>query len=259
EIQDGVRLYRNPAQTMEKITDCISGLQKFPNLGSFWAGALSDSQNSMIPVYIPNLKDSSSKLLDTTLVNYVIQQELPRLDFTVKTVILCYIDITDMKEIQTFIRKNNDTPVDIVLCDLKEELDQFVAMDEARFHAEEAPDGLLPGWRITVDRFESDRVRQKIEDFNEKSRMSVTGKKTFHPVELSEDGLEMIEFLSVDCTADAGPWHSDSEIFIDGSGFVTVNGTKTKDPWDGTIHSERKPLRLKIRNICGDESEWKSG
>ena len=256
EIQDGVRLYRNPVQTMEKIASRISGLQKFPNLGGFWAGALSDSQNSMIPVYLPNLMDSSSKLLDTVLINYVIQQEIPRLDSSVKKVILYYIDITDEKEIQAFIRKYNDTLVEIKLCDLKDELDQFVALDEVRFHAEESPAGLFPGWKITVESFHSDRVRRKIEDFNEKSRMSVTGKRAFRPVELSEDGLEMIEFLSVDCTADAGPWHSNSEILIDASGYMTINGAKSKDLWDGTIHSEKKPLRLKIRNICGDESEW---
>lgn len=256
EIQDGVRLYRNPVQTMEKIVSCIPGLQKFPNLSSFWAGALSDSHNSMIPVYLPNLMDSSSKLLDTVLVNYVIQRELPLLDSSVKTVQLYYIDVADRKEIDKFIKQYNDTLIDIELRDLKEELDQFVAQDEARFHVEESPDGLLPGWKITVDWFASDRVMRKIEDFNEKSRLSITGKKTFHPVELSEDGLEMIEFLTVDCTSADGPWHSDSEVLIDGSGYVAVNGTKTKDFWDGSIHSTKRPLRLKIRNICGDESAW---
>lgn len=32
------------------------------------------------------------------------------------------------------------------------------------------------------------------------------------------------------------------------------NGKKTSDYWDGTITSENKPLRLKIRNVCGDET-----
>ena len=62
--------------------------------------------------------------------------------------------------------------------------------------------------------------------------------------------------LSLDCTAAQGEWHSDSEIKIDKNGFVIRNGEKTKDFWDGTIRSEREPLRLKIRNICGDETVW---
>ncbi len=104
--------------------------------------------------------------------------------------------------------------------------------------------------------FLSDRVMQKISEFNQKGKLNSKEKKPFKPIEISEDGLELIEYLSVDCTAAEGEWHSDSEIKIDKLGYVIRNGTKTKDFWDGTICSERKPLRLKIRNICGDETVW---
>ena len=69
-------------------------------------------------------------------------------------------------------------------------------------------------------------------------------------------GLELIEYLSVDCTAVEGEWHSDSEIKVDKLGYVIRNGVKTKEFWDGSIRSDKRPLRLKIRNICGDETEW---
>ena len=49
----------------------------------------------------------------------------------------------------------------------------------------------------------------------------------------------------------------DNEIKIDKNGYISVNGTKTKDFWDAAIRSEKMPLRLKIRNICGDETVWK--
>jgi adenine-specific DNA-methyltransferase len=58
----------------------------------------------------------------------------------------------------------------------------------------------------------------------------------------------------LDCTSSDGEWHSDSEIKIDKKGYITVNGNEIKDFWDGTIRAENEPLRLKIRNICGDES-----
>ena len=86
--------------------------------------------------------------------------------------------------------------------------------------------------------------------------MNATAKKPFKPIEISDTGLELIEYLSLDCTAAQGEWYSDSEIKIDKNGFVIQNGEKTKDFWDGTIRSEKKPLRLKIRNICGDETVW---
>lgn len=57
----------------------------------------------------------------------------------------------------------------------------------------------------------------------------LNSKKKFKPVEVSEDGLELIEFLSLDCTGTADKWHSDSEIKIDKKGYVILNGTKTKN------------------------------
>lgn len=86
--------------------------------------------------------------------------------------------------------------------------------------------------------------------------MSATAKKPFKPIEISEEGLELIEYLSVDCTTAEGEWHSDGEIKIDKLGYVIRNGVKTKEFWDGTVRSDKRPLRLKIRNICGDETEW---
>ena len=61
---------------------------------------------------------------------------------------------------------------------------------------------------------------------------------------------------SVDCTSSEGEWHSDSEIKIDKLGYVVRNGVKTKEFWDCKITSDNKPLRIKIRNICGDETVW---
>jgi len=37
-------------------------------------------------------------------------------------------------------------------------------------------------------------------------------------------------------------------------GYVIRNGKKTKEFWDGKILFEKKPLRMKIRNIAGDET-----
>lgn len=66
--------------------------------------------------------------------------------------------------------------------------------------------------------------------------------------------MELIEFISVDCTSDKGEWHSDAEVKIDKNGCVIMNGEKTKEFWDGRICCRKKPLRLKVRNICGDET-----
>lgn len=256
EIKDGVQLYRNPVQTMDKIKSLIPGLKSEDSLDSFWAGAISDSKLGLVPVYVPNLMDSSSKLLDVVLINRMIHQAIPDLDSNIKKVILYYIDITSEEEIRKFIAEDDSTTVEIELRDLKTVLDDVVIGDYAKFHMEKTYEDLFDGWQVMIDTFVSDRVLQKITDFNNKARMNASAKKPFKPIEISEDGLELIEFLSLDCAAADGAWHSDSEIKIDKNGFVIRNGEKTKEFWTGTIRSEKKPLRLKIRNICGDETVW---
>jgi adenine-specific DNA-methyltransferase len=256
EIKDGVQLYRNPVQTMNKIQSLIPGLKNEDSLDSFWEGAISDSKLGTIPVYVPNLMDSSTKLLDVVLMNRIIHQAIPDLDHNIKKVIVYYIDITDEAEIRKFIADDDSTTVEIELRDLKAILDDVVIGDYVEFRCEENTDTLLGGYAITIDKFISDRVMSKIAEFNNKAMLNSSEKKPYKPIIISDEGLELIEFISVDCTSTEGEWHSDSEIKIDKLGYVVRNGAKTKEFWDCRITSDNKPLRIKIRNICGDETVW---
>lgn len=258
EIKDGVSLYRNPVQTMDKLKSLIKGLRNEDALDKFWEGSIVDTKYGMMPVYLPNLMDSSTRLLDKPLMNRIIREALPDLPEDTKRVIVYYIDIIDRKEIEDFIRENNDrTTIEIELRDLKQVLDDVVIEDNAEWELAESHEDLLGGWKLTLKHFHSDRVLRKIEEVNLKGQQQALQKgKDFKPLEISEEGLETIEWLSLDCTtADPkAPWHSDVEIKIDRLGYVTRNGIKTQDFWDASIACENKPLRLKIRNICGDET-----
>lgn len=261
EIKDGVQLYRNPVQTMEKIKSLIPGLKNEDKVNEFWEGYISDSKLGKMPVYVPNLMDSSSKLLDEVMMNRILHEAIPDLPDDIKKVIVYYIDITSKEEIEKFISDDKSTLVEIELRDLKDVLDDVVIEDYAEFECQKATQKLFgqeietEGYVIEINKFMSDRVMQKIAIYNQKAFLN-DKKGTFKPIEISQDGLELIEFLSVDCTAAEGEWHSDSEIKIDKNGYIIVNGKKTKIFWDGTIHSDKKPLRLKIRNICGDETVY---
>ena len=258
EIKDGVQLYRNPIQTMDKIKSLIPGLKNEDSLDSFWEGAISDSKLGTIPVYVPNLMDSASKLLDVVLMNRIIHQAIPDLDHNIKKVIVYYVDITDEAEIRKFIAEDDSTTVEIELRDLKTILDDVIIGDYAEFHCEKNSETLLGDYTLTIDKFISDRVLSKITEFNRKAMLNSSEKKPYKPIIVSDAGLELIEFISVDCTSSEGEWHSDSEIKIDKLGYVIKNGTKTKEFWNGKISCEKQPLRLKIRNICGDETVWKT-
>lgn len=250
EVKDGVSLYRNPVQTMEKIKSLIKGLKNDDSLDEFWEGAISDSKLGTVPVYVPNLMDSTTKILDVVLMNRILREAIPELDSNIKKVIVYYIDIADKAEIEKFIRDDDSTLVEIELRDLKEILDDVVVNDCAEYTCKAVGKNFI----VSIEKFVSDRVNQKIDEFNQKSLAHSSDKKPYKPIVISDNGLELIELISLDTTSAEGQWHSDSEIKIDKNGYVILNGIKTKQFWDGTIDCAKKPLRLKIRNICGDES-----
>ena len=263
EVRDGVRLFRNPVQTMEKLVRLIPGLNTETNLDKrFWAGSIYDSQKGMMPVYLPNLMDSSSRVMDKTEMNHIIREALPDLGNDVKQIVVYYIDVEDIEELRQFIHdENTQTDIAIELRDLKQVLDDVVIEDKATWEMSQVQVELFTKWQIKMLTFHSDYVMKKIEAFNligdqqHQKKLANNKKSTFKPIKISDEGLECIEWLSVDCTnaqKDA-PWHSDAEVKIDKTGTVTVNGTKTRNLWDATIQSDDKPLRLKVRNICGDE------
>ena len=262
DIKDGVSLYRNPVQTMERLKKLIPGLRNEDALDKFWEGSIVDTKFGMTPVYLPNLMDGSTRVLDKPLMNRIIREAMPDLPDNTKRVIVYYIDIDNREEIERFIREQGNPLVTIELRDLKQVLDNVVVEDLAEWEVSEESNGLFNGWKVEIKQFQSDRVRQKIYEINQKNQLQVLqqkakGKeKTFMPILVSDEGLETIEWISLDCTAaekDA-PWHSNSEIKIDKVGYVIKNGTKTTEYWDACIRCDHKPLRMKIRNICGDET-----
>lgn len=263
-VRDGVRLFRNPVQTMDKLASLITGLNTDTSLDKrFWAGSIHDSQKGQMPVYLPNLLDSSSRVMDKTELNHIIREALPDLSNEVKQVIVYYIDVEDMEALRQFIHdENTQTDIEIELRDLKQVLDDVVTEDEATWTLSQVQAELFAKWQLKMLTFHSDYVMNKVLEFNLKgeqqhNKKKADGKKSsFKRIEISDEGLECIEWLSVDCTnaqKDA-PWHSDAEVKIEKTGTVTLNGTKTRQPWDSTITSDAKPLRLKVRNICGDET-----
>lgn len=253
-VQDGVTLYRNPIQTKDAITRIIPGLRVDPTMGSMWIGSIMDTTYGSSPVYVPDLMDSSSRVLDIVTLNRIINDAMPQLPPTTKRVIIYYVDIIDRQELEYFIKDNNDTVIEIELRDLKELLDNAVLQDDVEYTISEDPTKMVDVFTVAITRFYSDRVSHKINEFNQKAMAN--SKKKFVPIELSLEGLEAIEMVSLDCTAaeENASWHSDSEIKIEKDSTITINGRKTSDFWDGTIHADTKPLRMKIRNICGDET-----
>lgn len=255
EIKDGISLFRNPTQTMEKLKTLILGFNENEHLDkTYFLGSITDSKLGVVPVSVPNLLESSSKFLDEVMMNELINKGISALiddERSIKKVIVYYVDMSE--DMQEFIKKHNKTGIDIELKPLSEVLDEVVDNDDIEYELRCKNED----YEFIVTKFISDRVLSKIKAYNEKKQaQAIKNSKSFTPISISENGLECIEYLSLDCeNADENAtWISSSEIKITKDSFIVKNGVKTKEFWNGKIESKQKPLRVKVRNICGDES-----
>ncbi len=168
DIKDGVSLFRNPVQTMDKLKMLITGLKNEDSLDSFWEGAISDSKLGLVPVYVPNLLDHGTKVLDIPLMNRVINEAMPELPEGVKKVIVYYVDVENEPELKKFITDYNGTNIEIELRDLKSILDEVVFNDEVDYELKE----IKAGFEIEFKSFVSDRLMQAIDAYNQKKSLS---------------------------------------------------------------------------------------
>lgn len=257
DVMDGIHLFRNPVQTMEKLKSLIPGLRDEEGLGSFWLGAVHDSRLGSIPVYVPDLKaGGSTRLLDGPMMARILKQEVPGLPPSTKKVIVYYVEI-DQKAVDKVMKSDRSSLVKVELRDLKDVLGDVVVDDRLEWEMdEEGSNDLLNPLLLRIVGFESDRVRGKVAEFNESCLLNQRKDKAFKEIKVSDEGLEMLEAVFVDCKNREGVWHSDISLKIDKFGNAIVNGTKTGKPWDGTILCPSKPLRIRTRNVCGDEAEF---
>lgn len=273
EIKDGVILFRNPQQTNDKLME-FTGVSSTTQWGDFWSGTFTDSKLGTIPVHLPNFLPGKRPMVDEAFLNLLVHEKLAAVPDGTKKVVIYYIDSIDKDHRDEFLRQHNIyVETEIEFRDLKPVLDNVVVEDEIDFTlAEVSTDGgMFPVWQLTINRFTSDRVLRNIHEENEKRYQQYLKKNEkkdiadgssapkFLRINVSDEGLETIEWLSLDChCADkSAPWHSDVEVKIDKAGNAIRDGKPTGRLWDGTISTDDntiKPLRLKVRNICGDET-----
>ena len=252
DIKDGIRLMQNPAHTMTQIKKLIPNLlPRYEGMSDFWFGHFNDSKKGRVPVYIPNLTDHTQKVLDNNTMNRIIQKEIPNLsDDTLQKAVVYYIDIEDEDELNNFINEKNYTQVKIELKDMKRLLDEMVSPDEFEYKIDATKDGFV----VTITNMHSDYLVQKIAAHNQKRDVNNTETK---PIVISNKGLELIERVAVDTAKKSGTWHSDYEVRISKEGTAIIEEKDTKDHWKGTIKLPKgikKPKRIKVRSIAGDET-----
>ena len=263
EVRDGVSLFRNPVQTMSRLASLVPGLAE-GGVPSPWFGHITDPRLGPVPVFLPNLVDTNSRVLDVPALNRVLTT-LPELDDATQKVIVYYVDVLDLGELDAFVADTTpDATIEVELRDLKEVLTEAVMEDHVEASVEETDGAFV----VTIDRFVSDRLIQAIEAFNQKAglprqaslldgtpeadRVAEFQKKG--GLTLSDEGLEGVEAVFVDATNADGEWHTDAEVRIDKKSRVVRDGEQTKSRWDGTVRLDAEPLRVKVRSVLGDET-----
>ena len=110
-----------------------------------------------MPVWLPDLKDSTTKVLNYDTVLRLLREAMPDLPDNTKKVIIYYIDlIEDEAKMRRFIKENNiETLMEVELRDLKELLDDAVMEDAAHFTLTEPGEGSL-FYTVRIDDFISD-------------------------------------------------------------------------------------------------------
>lgn len=263
EIRDGVELFRNPVQTMEKLCELVPGLHRLTEddvvMGmkrEFWFGAINDPKLGRMPVWMPNLLEGSGRVLGEPTVLHALYEFLPLMQGEVNRAIFFYVDTeTSVENLQAVVQRENErTTIEVEFRDLRPYLEQAILRDDAEWELIEDTEGLLKGWRLRLNAFHSDRLVKTLEALNAKAALQPSAKGR-RAIDLSDEGLEGVEWVGVDTHAE-GPWQSAAEVRIEPSGTVTRNGAKTKDRWDATLFCEGPdhPKRLKIRSVLGDET-----
>ena len=139
DVMDGIHLFRNPVQTMDKLKTLIPGLRDEESLDKFWIGAIHNARLGVIPVYVPDLKaGGASRLLDGPMMARILKQEIRNLPPSVKKVIVYYVEI-DEEAVNKVRKSDKSTLVEIELRDLKEVLSDVVVDDKLEWEIDKEP------------------------------------------------------------------------------------------------------------------------
>jgi len=253
KVKDGLRLFRNPAQTTAKLFSLIDGFKTSAELelGSFWDGGIVNEKGSYEPVKFVGIdKNLTKKLLD------VILEEIYRLEDTetgVSKVKLIYaykdLDI-DQNYVNKEVKKSGKTNIEVELISLDdllaEKKDMLFMPDNADIEIKKQD----KQYQVSIKKYFSPYLKAKIDEYNakkvKKGQEELTGKdEVKNKVRISDTGLELIEAIQFDTTLKKnGIWTSNLEL-EDKAGI--------KEKIKGTYLLDTDKFKIKIRNIAGDE------
>ena len=264
KVQDGVRLFRNPAQTMAKIFSLVPGFKTRADLelGEVWDGGLPAPSGRHIPLKFVGLHERLTPALLDVYLEEIYQLESDDRSDGVRILYAHRDHAVDDKYLSQRLRASGKTQLRVELMSLNDLLgrkgDSLFNPDSAQVTVNPKGKGQ---WEVVVERYFSPYLKTKIDEFNAKR-----GKKkgddlledvgtadepapnktaTFKAVKISETGHELIEAIQFDTTLRPdGVWVSNPEL-------EDKAGPKDKVKARYLVPTGR--FKIKFRNIAGDE------
>lgn len=269
KINDGVRLFRNPAQTTAKIFSLIDGFKSRTelDLGEFWEGAIAGRKGAYVPVKFIGI----DKVLTKELIDVILEEIYQLEDATDETeavkIIYAHKDMDiDRHYVNKEIGKTGKTTIKAELIHLDELLGQKAHMLFLPDNADIAIKRDGERYKVEIKRYFSSYLKNKIDDFNAKKvkkkgaqaameSEEETGSEkqpsraVSEPLHISETGLEFIESVQFDTTLKKG--EQERDIWTSNPALEDKAGVR--DKIKGVYYLLTDKFRIKIRNIAGDE------
>jgi len=271
KINDGLRLFRNPAQTVAKLFSLLDGYKDKSELGlgEFWDGGMINKRGTFTPVKFIGIDKKLTKELVDVIIEEVIgleennQEEILTGNGTedkipnVKIIYAYKQPDVNQDYVNKTIKQSKKTSIKAELVSLDELLSQkadvLYTPDNAVIEIKQY--GNL--WNIEIKKYFSSYLKNKIDDFNNKKVKSV--QKTIDEesdndkekingkpkIKISESGLELIENVQFDTLLRKdGIWTSDLE---------SEDKAGVKEKIKAVYKLATDKFKMKIRNIAGDE------
>lgn len=246
KIRDGVRLFRNPAQTEERIFSLLSGWspREHLGLGDFWSGGMARADGALTLVRFAGIRER----LTRAMVSVVLEEaaEVGDSGRNAEAAMIVYAhkdaDVTqDWADKAARTHRRSDVRVRLVSLDelLAERGGVFYDADSAVVSRKKNGSG----WRVRLEHFFSPYLKGKLDAHN--ARL-LDGKRASSPLRVDERGLELVECVQFDFRGGSAPakgaaWQSNFE------------DRPQKGPVRGEYDVKASAFRMRIRSIAGDE------
>jgi adenine-specific DNA-methyltransferase len=249
-LQDGVRLFRNPAKTREQIFALAANFQSRAELGfgAFWDGGITGKDGKVTPMkFIGFEKRLTKNVLDAVLQEIIQIQDGADTEAAIIVYVHKEADIDDAyfrRAAAKNKRLDPDIRVRLLTVDewLGEKAGGIFPADSALLSREKITKG---GWRVKIEKFYSPYLADAIAEWNARRAPNKLGDAA-KPLKISAAGLELIEAVQFDLRPAAAdqPWQSAPDL---------EDRAAKKEKIKGAYTVAADDFRVKIRSIAGDE------